>query len=177
MESSSRAKPLLALLGAVFLGAVGYLVFGGKQAEPPELKASVRKDTNSLNERKTATGEAVPRCPDCGRELPATGECPYCLLQKKAKNGGKDVDVPVSRFGRFLAWSLVAVTVSLGGAYAAVLVRQHRRSVAPPEEFQLKTRCPRCKRRVKFAAHLEGRYGTCPTCKGVLQFKEVANDP
>jgi hypothetical protein len=96
-------------------------------------------------------------------------------LKKRAKAGGKDEPAPAPRLGRYLAWSLVGLTALLGAIHLGMFFRARRRFMADGEEDQLKTKCPHCKRRVRFAARLADSYGSCPTCKHRIQFRPVAD--
>ncbi len=169
MDSSARVKLLAALLGLAFLGSVVYLVLGGKDDDAPAAKPAKPRGTGAAA-AAPLPGRDYPRCPECGRELPNSGECPYCMFKKKRKADGSE-EVPVSRTGRFLAWSLIGITGALGAFHLGRLLRQHRRAAGADGEPQLKTRCPHCKRRVRFAARLADRYGFCPTCRQPIQFK------
>jgi hypothetical protein len=164
MDSSTRVKLLVAALGLVFLGSVAYLFFQGNGQE----EAAKEQAPGGTGKSKLVASDR-PRCPDCGKELPATGDCPFCLMKKKTTGAG-GVDPP-SRSGRILAWSLIGSTVVLGAAHLAMILRARRRFLRPPDEGQLKTRCPFCKRRVRFAARLADLPGTCPTCKKSFTFK------
>jgi hypothetical protein len=174
MDSSARVKLLAALLGLVFLGSVVYLVLGGKDDDAPAAKPAKPRGTGAA--AAPLPGRDYPRCPECGKELPSSGECPYCTFKKKKKPDGSDEE-PVSRTGRFLAWSMVGITGALGAFHLGRIVRQHRRAAraGAGEEPQLKMRCPHCKRRVRFAARLAHRYGFCPTCRQPIQFKPEAS--
>jgi hypothetical protein len=97
-------------------------------------------------------------------------------MKKRQKSGGKDEPASVPRLGRYLAWSLVGLTIVLSVVHLGMYLRARRRFLAGPEEEQLKTRCVHCKRRVRFAARLADSYGSCPTCKQRIQFKPI-HDP
>src|SRR5579883_1099622 len=135
MDSSTRVKLLVAALGLVFLGSVAYLFVQGNQEEEVAAK---EKASRAPSKAKLTPGDR-PRCPDCGKELPASGECPFCLMKKKTAAGGGD---PPSRWGRLLAWSLIGSTVVLGAAHLAMILRERRRQLRPTDDNQLKTRCP-----------------------------------
>jgi hypothetical protein len=175
MNSSSRAKLLAGLFGLIFLGSVFFLIFeGGSQEEVAAKEKDLKKAAKVKS--KGPPGEERKLCPDCGKELPSGGECPYCLLQKREKSGGKaQTAEPTSRLGRYLAWSLVGFTVLLGAVHLALIARQRRRDLRSEEDEQLKTKCPYCKRRVRFPAHLAGTSGSCPTCKKRIPFKPIAD--
>jgi ribosomal protein L37AE/L43A len=164
MNSSSRVKLLTALLGLLFVGAVGFLVLQGREEEQA---AANEKASKEQAKSKLSSGDH-PRCPDCGRELPSSGECPFCLMKKKTGGSGAE---PPSRFGKLLAWTAIGSTLILGAVHLAMFLRERRRFMRPQEEGQLKTRCPFCKRRVRFAARLADLVGTCPTCKKNFTFK------
>ncbi len=175
MNSSARVKLLAGLFGALFLGSIGYLLFGGESEEELAAKQKELVGKPAAGQVKAPTDEH-PHCPECGKELPASGECPFCLMKKRQKARGKDEPTPVPRLGRYLAWSLVGLTVVLSVVHLGMYLRERRRFLAGPEEEQLKTRCVHCKRRVRFAARLANSYGSCPTCKQRIQFKPI-HDP
>lgn len=168
MNSSSRVKLLTAVFGLLFVGSVAYLIMQGREEEEVAAKDKAARDTA----KQKASPYDHPRCPDCGKELPASGECPFCLMKKKSAGGGGGMDPP-SRFGRGLAYFLIGSTLVLGGVHLAMFLRARRRVLHPPTDDQLKTRCPHCKRRVRFPARLDGLLGTCPTCKKQFTFKSV----
>jgi DNA-directed RNA polymerase subunit RPC12/RpoP len=173
MNSSSRTKLLAALLGIIFLGSVVFLLFEGKREEEVDAKIKETLGKPAPGKAKAPTEER-PHCPECGKELPSSGECPFCLIKKKIKAGGKDEPTPVPRLGRYLAWSMVGVTIVLGVVHLGMFLRERRRFLGRgSDEPQLKTRCGYCKRRVRFAARLTDTYGSCPTCRQRIQFKPI----
>jgi hypothetical protein len=176
MNSTSRVKLLAALLGMIFLGSVVYLLFEGRSEEEADSKAKETLGKAVRTEKKTqnAGGEAYPRCPICGKELPASGECPFCLIKKQAESGGKLLDEPVPRLGRYLAWSMLAATAILGAVHVGLFMRQRRRFLGTEDEAKLKTKCPHCKRKVSFPGRLVGTFGNCPTCRNRLKFDPIA---
>jgi hypothetical protein len=176
MESSSRAKLLGALLGMVFLGSVAFLIFQGQKEEAAESEAKDKLGKAVRAEKRlNASGQEYPRCPECGRELSATGECPFCAIKKHAAAAeGKPLAEEVPRLGRYFAWSMIGTTVLLGTIHLSLIIRQRRRSLRPPEDDKLKTRCAHCKRRVSFPPRLAGTYGSCPTCRNRIKFDPIA---
>jgi hypothetical protein len=175
MNSSSRVKLLVAAFGLIFLGSIVYLVFEGRSEE-----AAAAEEKETLGRPAAVKGKGPlderPRCPVCGKELPSSGECPYCLFKKRTDAGGMDDSPPPLRRGRYLAWSLMGFTAILGAAHLAIHIRARRRFLRRGgEEHQLKTKCRYCKRRVRFVAHLQGSYGSCPTCKNRIQFNPVSD--
>jgi hypothetical protein len=174
MNSSSRAKLLGVLFGVLLLGSVGYLIIQGRADEE---KAEKAKETlgKAIRKENPTPGADRPRCPDCGKELPTGGECPFCLMKKaQAKAEGKAVAEPTSRSARYFAYSIIGVTLTLGMVYAGVHMRKVRGFRRPVDEMKLKTKCPYCKRRVSFPVRLEGTYGSCPTCKNRIRFNPAA---
>jgi hypothetical protein len=175
MNSSSRAKLLGILLGAILVGSTAYLVF---VRENEEETAAQAKETlgKAVRTEGLKADPDHPRCPECGKELPKSGECPYCLMKKQAAGGGKEGTAPPSGLGRSLAWFFVGLTLSLGAIHLALIVRERRRHLRPREEFSLKMKCPYCKRRVRFPERVIGSYGSCPTCKNRIRFTPTAAD-
>jgi hypothetical protein len=175
MNSSSRTKLLAAALGLAFVGSVVFLVVEGQrqQAVEEQAKETLGKPAASKNK---GPADDHPHCPECGRELPNGGECPFCLMKKREKAGGKEDSTPVPRLGRYLAWTLVGFTVILGAVHLGIYWRALRRATGPAAQEQFKTRCPYCKRRVRFTARLSGTYGSCPTCKQRIQFTPMPYD-
>jgi hypothetical protein len=173
MNSSSRAKLLAALFGLLLVGSIGFLIIQGRADEERAEKA---KDLSKAIRKEIPTaGEERPRCPECGKELPATLECPFCLMKKaQARAEGKSVGEPGSRAARYFAYSIIGVTLTLGTVYLGVHMRKIRGIRRPVDEMKLKTKCPYCKRRVSFPVRLEGTYGSCPTCKNRIHFNPAA---
>jgi hypothetical protein len=172
MNPSSRVKLLAVLFGLIFLGSIVFLVFEGRSEETSSAEEKATLGRPAAVKGKAPVDER-PRCPVCGKELPASGECPYCLMKKRSAADGKD-DAPPPRLGRYLAWSLVGLTIILGAVHIGMYLRARQRFLRHGgEEQQLKTKCTNCKRRVRFAAHLAGAFGSCPTCKSRIQFNPI----
>jgi hypothetical protein len=175
MNPTERVKLLAGLFGIIFLGSIVYLFFEGHSEEEADAKQKETLGKPAAVKGK-APAEEHAHCPICGKELPSSGECPFCLIKKLEKSGGKDEPAPVPRLGRYLAWSMVGATVVLGAVHLGMFLRQRRRFLGTGgEEDQLKTRCIHCKRRVRFAARLAGSYGSCPTCRQRIRFDPVSD--
>jgi hypothetical protein len=168
MDSSSRVKLLTAVLAMAFVGSIIYLIVEGnsRAATEEEQKAALSKPASG----KKGSSDDRPRCPECGRELPYGADCPFCLMKKQQKGEGKSETNRVPRFGRYLAWTFVGFTALLAAVHLGIYWRSQWRTRSRPEEVQLKTKCPYCKRKVRFAARLAGTYGSCPTCRNRIRF-------
>jgi hypothetical protein len=174
MNSSSRAKLLGAALVFLLIGSIGYMIVQGNASDEAAEKA---KETlgKAIRKENPTPGADHPKCPDCGKELPAIGECPFCLMKKaQAKAEGKSVGEPTSRFARYFAYTIIGFTALLGTVYLGVHMRKFRRFRAPIDEMKLKTKCSHCRRRVSFPVRLEGTYGNCPTCRNRIKFDPAA---
>jgi hypothetical protein len=136
-----------------------------------------------LSSGSTRTGSAITdptRCPDCGRELPASaqasGECPFCKAealagkQVKKRGGGwtTSATIPVV---------LISLFVVLLGVHVFFVVRARRRGSL--EEPSYAVFCPKCHRKLRYRHSQGGRLGQCPICKRPIPFPKppVARHP
>src|SRR5262249_8612175 len=116
----------------------------------------------------TGSDDAPPRCPDCGRELSYTGECFYCLITKRAA-GKVASPEPKPSLRRNVARTTIGVTVALRAIHGRRYLIGRYRSLRSTARKYARTRCPYCRRKLRFAAHRAGASGACPGCRrGIL---------
>ncbi len=150
-------KQLFLLVGGVLLLTAGVSLWAAWNSEPPRTKAP----------------DSENKCPDCGRVLPSRsgGECPYCKMMQVAQAAaeGKPVVKETKRAwgaSDYFVIALIVFVVTSGG----FLIARSMKGLLPRGARQvfLFHRCPFCKRRIRYAAHLAGWKAKCPTCDRTL---------
>jgi hypothetical protein len=120
---------------------------------------------------QTRVGPAKPmeegRCPDCGRDIPsrAGGECPFCKLTQA--KGGKGTEGREFTRTDYVLFFLI-VFLAGGGGYLIVRSTGHKFRRRKRNAPTFHTRCPHCKRKVRYFADQAGRPVLCPTCHWTL---------
>ncbi len=108
------------------------------------------------------------RCPDCGKELPRVGgECGFCKVQalKEGKGkGGKEAGPRVYTRTDFVIFGCI-LFLMVGGGYLILRSTGFKFRRRKRDEPSFYTRCPKCKRKVRYAASQVGRTVLCPTCR------------
>jgi DNA-directed RNA polymerase subunit RPC12/RpoP len=138
--------------------------------------------TLTTTEEKTLVHDDT-RCPDCGRELPrqaqASGECPYCLLDKGAdqapKKKGKKWDpgrlLDLNSYQTRKGLTALGITLSLIIFMSSILLFNKYVRLAPREANSYHHfRCPYCKRKLRYRSNQIGHGAICPGCQFRLKF-------
>jgi hypothetical protein len=101
-------------------------------------------------------------CPICGKELSRTGECVNCLAMQARDPLKRNASRPATGTDYFL----VGLLLFLIAGSAVLLLRQVRvnRGVNTRKP-SLYTRCPKCKRRLRYSTTKIGKEILCPTCR------------
>jgi hypothetical protein len=151
---------LLLLGGFMILVSLGLLVYTSMTTQDKIGASKAQDDTH---------------CPDCGREMPrgSVGECPFCKLAQSRGEKGKGEKS--ARGGRFTTTNYVIfgciLFLAFGGGYLMWRSTAQYRKGRKREVATYRTRCPKCKRRVRYTASQIGRTVLCPTCRYTLQLK------
>jgi Zn finger protein HypA/HybF involved in hydrogenase expression len=150
-----RTKPLVLLGVGMIAVALGLLVY-----------------SSAVTQDRIAASKAVDEnhCPDCGRELPkgAAGECPFCKMLQVGAGKGPGAATG-RRFTRtdYVLFFLI-VFLACGGGYLIFRSTDFKSRRKKREEPAYYTRCPHCKRKVRYVASQVGRIVLCPTCRYTL---------
>jgi hypothetical protein len=107
-------------------------------------------------------------CPDCGRELPAMGgECINCKTMKLRDPLARPAGARRSLNGAdYFLLGLLLFLIIGGGILTFRRVKSTARAKADPRS--LYTRCPKCKRRLRYSPLKMGKEILCPTCRYAL---------
>jgi uncharacterized paraquat-inducible protein A len=127
--------------------------------------------TSTMTQDRIGTNRPVEegKCPDCGKEISSRmgGECPYCKMTQARE--GKPKSGPAQRFTRTHAVLLALIVFLLfGGGYLLIRSGTFKFRRRKPSEPTYHTRCPHCKRRIRYFASQVGRQVLCPTCRWAL---------
>lgn len=114
-------------------------------------------------------------CPECGKELTRGGTCPTCFVQKtkeKAKAAGpsfwRDLS-PKAKWAIFSGATLLNVLL----IYCAWMPRfKRKRDEYAPHRF----RCPKCRRKFKYADSKIGVSAVCTGCHESFVFPEPSEE-
>jgi hypothetical protein len=106
-------------------------------------------------------------CPDCGKELPARiiDGCPFCKAQKDAaaKKGGSGPRGRKLTGSEYFILGMVLFLLLGGGFLILRSVKFPFRRRANQPKFY--SRCPKCKRRLRYSQRQAGKEGLCPSCR------------
>ncbi len=110
-------------------------------------------------------------CPDCGRELPrnAGGDCPFCKMLEAKGGAAPGSGTAARRLTRtdYVLFFLI-VFLAGGGGYLIFRSRDFKNRRKKREEPPFYTRCPQCKRKIRYVASQVGRIVLCPACRCTL---------
>ncbi len=125
--------------------------------------------TSAVSQDRAGPAKQVEegRCPNCNRVMPrsAGGECPFCKLS--GAQGGKGTEARGGTGTDFVLFFLI-VFLAAGGGYLIVRSTGSKFWRRKRDEPAYHTRCPQCKRKVRYLATQVGRPVLCPTCRWTL---------
>jgi hypothetical protein len=126
-------------------------------------------------DRTEAVVKDDTHCPNCGRMLPngAGGECPFCKLTKGPLGAKKDAETARGRWTNtdFVVLGCVGF-LAAGGAF--LLSRSFKFKWIRRTGPTFVTRCPKCKRKVRYFRQQAGRRVLCPACMWELTLPPLA---